>query len=142
MNKSRDEIAVMLNTSGIAECVKRGVKWLDANLPEWLTYINTEELDLSSGSTCVWGQLAQKNLEQWFGAVYGRSYVHDYCDVTTYIATHPEILGNCNDAWEWMALHGFTRMGRHTWGRLTEQWLNVINRRLMAQARAKAKQTQ
>lgn len=40
-------------------CARRGLEWLDANIPEWRTNVDLATLELSDCNACVLAQAAQ-----------------------------------------------------------------------------------
>lgn len=114
--------------------VARGAKWLDAHVPGWYRHIHLPKFDISHGHQCVWGQLAQRNLEDWFGPVEGRSESQwdGYNQVVHYVDTHPAVMLPYTDAYSFMVAQGFTAgvLGDEddgaTFGELQAQWEHVI----------------
>lgn len=128
--------------------VARGAKWLEEHVPGWYRHIHLPKFDISNGHQCVWGQLAQRNLEDWFGPVEGRrDHLADgYNQVVVYVDTHPAVMLPHTNAYDFMVAHGFTAgvLGYEahpaTFGELQAQWERVIGAKQLAEA--KGQQTQ
>ena len=47
--------------------IARGVAWLDTTLPDWFERINTDELSMRHGDSCIMGHVGKAALRSWFG---------------------------------------------------------------------------
>lgn len=52
-----DEMITEIELAQLIENVKRGIKWLDKNEPEWRSKINWHTLDIDTSCHCIGGQL-------------------------------------------------------------------------------------
>ncbi len=101
-NPPRDAIEMMKTQLALA--VKKGVYLLDEQFPEWKQNINQDTLELSSGYSCVLGQL------------YG-SYDRGLCIV------------GVEDAWEYGFNYPLNRDDENSaaiWRALNELWLEHL----------------
>ena len=45
----------------IQERVQRGIEWLDANVPGWVSRVEVKQFDITSACSCVLGQVFQES---------------------------------------------------------------------------------
>lgn len=124
------------------ERVAKGTAFLDEYLPDWWTFIdiNPEVFDMGGSFTCVWGQMAGKDLVQWFGPLEERRLLYGYGDCYSQLylrgVINPDDVDNGND---WMSERGFYARSSSPdyvgYGELREAWCEVIGPR-QAAARA------
>jgi hypothetical protein len=110
--------------------VRRGYDYLQRHHPGWYRHINLDPayFDMASDRCCIWGQLAQRALVEWFGPVAERQYAPPigYSDCLQYMRA--QALVPASDALDlsWTQAHGFAASvwdGSHvTYAVLQEQW--------------------
>lgn len=89
--------------------VRAGVRFLDERMPDWYVpgVIEVELLDLSSPESCMLGQLAGNNMEQFFGAVKDRVGRFGYTDALVVFERAGWTAGIHTE--QWAMRHGFER---------------------------------
>lgn len=124
--------------------VAKGTAFLDAYLPDWWTHIDIspDVFDMGGSFTCVWGQMAAKDLEQWFGPLAERRILYGYGDCYAQLyqrgVIRPDDVDDGND---WMRDRGYyarlNGVDGVSYGELREAWIEVIAPR-QAAARAQS----
>jgi len=133
------------------ENVARGAAFLDEKAPGWEKHIELEELELSSPSYCVLGQMGSRNLDAIFDQVKAktgsdpRTRGFDGYGLALSAFTELQLGPTCgeNDS-DWISQHGFCLWGDENemwfwdqlelgklseddaWAMLTETWHRVI----------------
>lgn len=119
--------------------VAKGTAFLDEYLPGWWTHIdiNPEVFNMGGSYTCVWGQMAANDLEQWFGPLATRRIAYGFGDCYSQLYQRGVIHGDdVEDGRDWMYERGFyARQNRGEgagYGELREAWCEVIGPRQAA----------
>jgi len=133
----------------LSENVERGAKFLDKlNLGDvpWYNQINTSEIDLSSGTECIAGQLFMDHvLESLYSYDHGFHYmVEEYFEGETDVAAycgfnlHPDVLTLMSDSddeavksCEWLGKLNFFAIHRSyvMYEYIAEEWVYQIEKR-------------
>jgi hypothetical protein len=102
-----------------AERAARGAQFLDQHLPGWTEFLDLDYFNLASPSSCVIGQLADKDMAQFKEDVDEHL---GYCDAIELLAT---LAGISPDEFEY--LHGFNRDSSATEGLDDDDEIEVLN---------------
>jgi hypothetical protein len=92
---------------------------------------------MSDGATCVFGQLAAHDLEEWFGPLTDRTYEYGYTEAICYVTDQGMIGDDGEGGYDWATEHGFyttITSGPHprvSYGLLRECWIRAICERLV-----------
>ena len=132
-DQTYDEMVTQSHEDRLAQVrghVAEGAAWLDGFKPGWWRLINTspQVFKLESGLTCVWGQLAAVDLEEWFGPVVGRDMRYDYTHCYLELGRRGMIPRDDTRP-GWMETHGFVTRQDNLYGVLREAWVQAIAQR-------------
>jgi len=131
--QSYDEMVTQAHADLLAQMrtqVDEGAAWLDGFKPGWWRLIDTspQVFDLTSGLTCVWGQLSAVDLEEWFGPVVTRAVRYDYTHCYRELEQRG-VISPDETRPGWMETHGFVTRSATLYGPLREAWVEAIARR-------------